>query len=227
MLRAFRGSKVTGGNDHHVRVCGGQRADSVDRDRHSGGNLHHGHRSGEILFHNGLGALHDGRADPSNMGDIRALRGDRSGVGDDHHDALRGEHYDVRDDLLHKGSHNHRHGTRSHPLRVEVDNLLHRTRSLPNFSQVLHFVDRSVAAGFVVSRLTLVLLARLELETKFLGFGRALESKQRRLETRSLDFGQALEPMQRMLVTRSLDFGQALEPKQRRLETKSLDFGQA
>ena len=227
MLRAFRGSKVTGGNDHHVRVCGGQRADSVDRVRHSGGNLRHGYRNGEILFHNGLGVLHDGRADPSNMGDIRALRGDRSGGGDDHRDALRGEHYDVRDDLLHKGSHNHRHGNRSHPLRVEVDNPLHRTRSLPNFSQVLRFVDRSVAAGFVVSMLTLVPLARLELETKFLDFDLALESKQRRLETRSLDFGQALEPKQRMLVTRSLDFDQALEPKQRRLETKSLDFGRA
>ena len=165
MLRAFRGSKVTGDSDHHVRVCGGQRADSVDRVRHSGGNLHHGYRSGEILFHNGLGALHDGRADPSNMGDIRVLRGGQSGVGDDHRDVLRGEHNHVRGGLLHKGSHNHRHGTRSHPLRVEVDNLLHRTHSLPNFSRVLHFDDRSVAAGFVVSELIVPIMV-----SKFLDF---------------------------------------------------------
>lgn len=162
-LRAFRGSKVTGGSDHHVRVCGGQRADSVDRVRHSGGNLHHGYRNGEILFHNGLGVLHDGRADPSNMGDIRVLRGGRNGVGDDHHDVLRGE----RGGLLYKGSHNHRHGTHSHPLHVEVDNLLHRTHSLPNSSEVLHFDDRSVAAGFAVSELIVPIMV-----SKFLDFDR-------------------------------------------------------
>ena len=66
----------------------------------------------------------------------------RSGVGGVH--ALHGAQYDGG--ALHKGNHNHLHGTDSHLLHVGGDTHPHRIRSLPSFFEAARPDDRSVAA---------------------------------------------------------------------------------